>query len=540
MSSDSFPSAVNPSTQPTHLLRQARPIDRGAFSPGLADRARRQAAALLPIALLLTVCLPALTYRLSAYPAIWLDEGYRTNAARTLAVTGVYGTSTSDGVMPYDTGISTGPADIFPLALGYRLLGPGIAQARVVSVAYSVLAVVALYAVARRLFGRTAGLISVLFVLSFPSIQGVSLLLIGRQVMGEPAALALVSLGIWLWLRSWSDRNTWMAVASGLCLGLGVLSKTQVIFGLLPALMAIALLRSHGRRGWLGSNLPWIIMLLVVAGWAAWSGLDSPADIRLRNAQMLAEAMRTQLLTGQWGRELDRPALAISLLMMLAASAETGRLFRRRRDLGFPTDADWGSGLLVLFVFFSCVWFALFSIGWPRYATVGFVFALLLLGRLAWDAVRFIASRFVAGWAGGASRMEITGIALLGTLALPLNLVPIHQFQPTSDAQAAADFVSANIPRDAVVESWTWELDALTDHWQFHHPDMSYLYLAQRQGFHDGVAFSLGYDTLQADPDFLISGPFSQWVSLYDPAVVRDSFQRVAAFGQYVIFKRIR
>ena len=96
---------------------------------------------------------------------------------------------------------------------------------------------------------------------------------------------------------------------------------------------------------------------------------------------MLAEAVRTQLLTGQWGRGLDRSALAISLLMMLAALAETGRLLRRRRAPGFPTDADWGSGLLVLFVFFFCVWFALLSIGWPRYATVGFIFALLLLGQ---------------------------------------------------------------------------------------------------------------------------------------------------------------
>lgn len=540
MSSDSLLSAVNPSTQPTHLLRQARPAERGAHSPALADRARRRGDALLPIALLLTICLPALTYRLGVYPRPWFDEGYRTNAARTLVFTGVFGTSTSNGLLPYDTGISTGPADILPLALSYRLLGPGIVQARVVSVAYSVLAVVALYAVARRLYGGAAGLFSILFLLVFPAIQGVSLLLIGRQVMGETPALALVSAGMWLWVGSWLHRNIWMAVASGLCFGLGLLSKTQVIFGLLPALMAIALLRSRGGKGWLGSNLPWIILLLVVAGWAVWSGLDSPADIRLRNSQMLAEAVRTQLLTDQWGQALDRPALAISLLMMLAALAETGRLFRRRRERGFPTDADWGSGLLVLFVLFSCVWFALFSIGWPRYATVGFIFALLLLGRFVWSAVRDLASRLGANRAGGANRMEITGIALLALLALPINLAPIHQYQPTTDPQAAADFVSANIPRDAVVESWTWELDALTDHWQFHHPDLSYLYLAERQALHDGGAFSLGYDTLQADPDFLISGPFSQWVSLYDPVVIRDSFQRVAAFGQYVIFERNR
>jgi len=139
-----------------------------------------------------------------------------------------------------------------------------------------------------------------------------------------------------------------------------------------------------------------------------------------------------------------------------------------------------------------------------------------------------------------AAILEGTEVARLRFSSLQPQDITLPLLQPTSDAQAAADFVSANIPRDAVVESWTWELDALTDHWQFHHPDLSYLYLAERQALHDGGAFSLGYDTLQADPDFLISGPFSQWVSLYDPVVIRDSFQRVAAFGQYVIFERNR
>ena len=364
-----------------------------------------------------------------------------------------------------------------------------------------------------------------MFLLAFPAIQGVSLLLIGRQVLGETPALALISLGVWLWLKSWARGNARMAAACGLCIGFGLVSKTQVVFGLLPALIAIGLLRSRARRGWLVANLPWIVVLLVLSGWAVWSGLNSPADIRLRNAQMLSDAVHTQLLTGQWGRALDRPALAISLLMLLAASAETVRLSRRRRGPGFPTDADWGSGLLVLFVVFSCIWFALFSIGWPRYTTVGFIYALLLLGRFVWNTAHTLASHFITGWARRARHAQMAGIALLGLLAMPLTLGPIHEFQPTSDAQAAADFVSANIPREAVVESWTWELDALSDHWRFHHPDLSYLYLAERQGVQSDVAFSLGYDTLQADPDYLISGPFSQWVSLYDPEVIRTSFR---------------
>ena len=71
---------MEPVTQPTHLRPQTRAIDPAAVSPGLAARARRLAAALLPIALLLTISLPALTYRLGVYPPIWFDEGYRTNA----------------------------------------------------------------------------------------------------------------------------------------------------------------------------------------------------------------------------------------------------------------------------------------------------------------------------------------------------------------------------------------------------------------------------------------------------------------------------
>jgi hypothetical protein len=254
---------------------------------------------------------------------------------------------------------------------------------------------------------------------------------------------------------------------------------------------------------------------------------------------MVGEAVRTQLLTSQWGRALDRPALAIALLMMLAVGAEIGRLLLRRRAPDFPTDADWGSGMLVLFVFFSGIWFALFSIGWPRYATVGFIYALLLLGRFALGAARSLVSRLVPRWGPRGRPVEVAGIALLGLFVLPVNLQTIHAFQPTSDAQAAADFVSASIPKDAVVESWSWELDALTDHWRFHHPDLSYLYLAERQVFNE-EPFSLGYDTLQADPDYLISGPFSQWVTLYDPKVIETSFRRVAAFGQYLIFERIR
>ncbi|MCJ7797877.1 MAG: glycosyltransferase family 39 protein, partial [Thermoleophilia bacterium] len=427
------------------------------------------------VLLLLVVGVPALTLRLASYPPIWFDEGYRTNAARTLAVTGLYGTYSSDGWMPYDVGISTGPADIVSQAIGYRLLGPGVAQARIIGVLFALLAVGAMYTLARLLFGEVAGLLAVLLVLAFPPRQGISFLRVGRQVLGETPALALVCLGLWMWFKSW-DRIDWrLAVASGLCIGLGLLSKTQVAFGLLPAMAGAALLRGRKGKDLFFFSLPLLGTFLTIGGWQLLASLSSTAQIRLRNAEMLASAIRTQLLTSLWGRTLDRPALAILALMLFAALGSAWQILRKRRSPGGLTNADWGLATLALFVGCSALWFAFLSIGWPRYATVGLIIGILLLGKLAWDGFRAAAVRFAGTRSGLEHRAGVVGAIALAAVAMVVTLPPILGSDDANSAQLAADYVSAYIPKDAVIESWTWELDALTNRWLFHHPDLSYL-----------------------------------------------------------------
>jgi 4-amino-4-deoxy-L-arabinose transferase-like glycosyltransferase len=531
---------MEPITQPTHLLDHRRPPTGRAQPLTLGAASRIRLTTMRRILLLLVVCLPALTLRLADYPSIWFDEGYRTNAARTLAVTGQYGTYTTDGWMPYDVGISTGPADIVPQAVGYSLLGPGVAQARVIGALYALLAVGALFMLARLLFGELAGFLALLLVLAFPPIQGVSLLLIGRQVLGETPALALVTLGLWMWFKSWGRADLGLAVASGACIGLGLLSKTQVAFGLLPAMAIVALLRGRKCRGIFFFSLPLQGTVLIIGGWQLWTAISTSPEVRIRNAQMLGNAIRTQLLTGLWGGHLDRPALAILAVMLVATLGGAWQLLRKRRRSGTLTDADWGMATLVLLVGCSAVWFGFLSIGWPRYAMVGHVFGILLLGKLAWDAYRAAATRLAGTHASMDGRSGTIAAVVLALVAVVVTIPPILRWQDASHAQQAAEYVSAHVPKDAVVESWTWELDGLTNHWLFHHPDLSYLYLAERQEFHDQVPFALHYDTLQADPDYLISGPFSQWTRLYDPEVLRTSFRKLTTIGQYVIFERIR
>jgi len=139
---------------------------------------------LLPYAFLGSAALALLLFRLGAYPPVWLDEGFSTHAARVLAEFGVYGTYTTDGLVPYNAGVlTTGPTVIVPVALSFLLLGVGVVQARLVIVGYTLLlALGGLYALARCVYGRRAASVVILTLLAAPSVQGVSFLLIGQVV----------------------------------------------------------------------------------------------------------------------------------------------------------------------------------------------------------------------------------------------------------------------------------------------------------------------------------------------------------------------
>ena len=239
---------------------------------------------LAPFVLLLAICLPALALDLSTYPSIWFDEGYRTSAARTIEQRGVYGTYTVDGYVPFDPGTSSGPVELLSIALSFRLLGPSVAAARAVSVVYTLLALCWLYLLASFIYGRAAGLFIVMVLLAMPPIDGVGFVLLGRQVLSELPALALILPGLWIWFRSW--RSRWWSIVAGLLIGLGMLSKLQFGIALLPAMVMIALARGWPRprrMAWL--MVPTLIGLAVIAGWALVGRLqcfrdNSPAEQR--------------------------------------------------------------------------------------------------------------------------------------------------------------------------------------------------------------------------------------------------------------------
>lgn len=496
---------------------------------------------LLPIALLLLLCVPALTLRLSVSPAMWFDEGYKTNAARTLAERGVYGTYTINGYHPFDPGISSGPADIIPVALSFKLFDTGVAQARMVSVLYTLLGVVCLYAIARFIYGWMAGIFITVFLLAVPPIQEVSFLLVGRQALGEPPALALILLGLYLWFRSWTQESWWLGGLAGLVLGLGLLSKLQYGIALAPALGIIAVARSVQDRSRIALYLsPVLLMLGVVFGWSLLGGMLTPEAIQQENSAMLRDAIRSNLITGLFGRTLTKSAWAILVIMGIGGLAGTWRVWRQWRAQGRLMNAAWAEATLTLFVVGSALWFALLSVGWPRYAYAALTVSLLLVGKLGWDM--FVVARKHLGkqWTGIDRYALPAALACLVGLVFLVAILPFLRIDTENYAQQTADYISARIPRDAVIETWEWELDALSAHWQYHHPHQRYLFLAIRQFSHEQRSFDLNYDMLQADPDYLITGGFSDWTRIYPQEQVRAHFAKVAEIGPYRIYERMR
>lgn len=486
----------------------------------------------LLLLLLFAACL--LTVRLSAVPPPWLDEGYKLNAVRTLAERGVYGTYTVRGYQRFDPGISTGPITIVPLALSFRLFGTGLLQARLVIAAFALMALVAFHGLARRLYGGAAATLICLGLLAAPDVSRVSFVSLGRQALGEMPALALTLAGFCLWYDSWRSGSRDTAIGAGVAFALALMAKMPGAFGLVPALFAVAVARSWSFAGERRRAFAAVgVALTLVAIWQTIEHFGRAAAIRGEELESLADGIRSNLLAGHFGAQLTRTGWRVAALL---AAAPISVAWRRRASLraGRLSDEEWMEVAIAATVAFAAIWFVAFSVGWVRYVFVPLVLALLLLGGAAWEL-------FEAGTARrprAARRLYVVAAVVLALVAAAGHGAELLRAPASAGAAEMAAYIGDHVPRDAVVETWEWELDALGPHWQYSHPHQRYLFEAIRQNATGEQLEIRDYDALAADPEFLVCGPFSDWTRIYDSIV--PSFEPVVDFGKYRLYRRAR
>lgn len=286
-----------------------------------------------------------LTDRLLALPLLLLAGGVRLHRAAILgtqADEGVHvfvASQVADGLVVYrDLFENRTPLVEWLLALLFRVAGPDVFMARVLTVGAGLLAVAAAIAVVRLAGGgRRAGLLgATLFALAPLAVFW------GRFALLEPFAVAFSLLSLAAGLRAWRGQHASWWVAGGALAALALLAKqTSVIY---VAVFAVFLLL-YARRGlgrWLVGFLP------PLAGFAAIllaQGAWRPFWTFASGAERLTVAIDWANIAQMWLGWVRRQPLGLLLPFAVAIT-----LFRRRPALfllGAWAAAEWLALLLV-------------------------------------------------------------------------------------------------------------------------------------------------------------------------------------------------
>jgi 4-amino-4-deoxy-L-arabinose transferase-like glycosyltransferase len=192
---------------------------------------------------------------LAAFPEIQADEGLWTNSAKNFVEFG-------DWFLDGRTHLFLSPLFSLLSAISFRLLGPSIAAARLISAVAGVAAVALLYATVVRAVRNPqfALLVAVLFGVSEWSV------IASREALIEPLQLCLCLWAVYLSL----DARLSSVAGAGVVLALALLAKTNAIF-LMGVLSANILLRARKgqrltrARDW-ASVLILVMLALAIAG----------------------------------------------------------------------------------------------------------------------------------------------------------------------------------------------------------------------------------------------------------------------------------
>jgi 4-amino-4-deoxy-L-arabinose transferase-like glycosyltransferase len=516
-----------------------------------------------------------LFYNRGLNPRPWQDEGSMLSLAKTLAQDGVYSVRSSDGYQTFGAVQSVGPTLIVPTAQVFKTFGIGLAQARAVTGAYALLALITLYLSGRALFGRLAGLIACAFVVSSTYLL---FLMWSRQLLGEVPA-TFFFLAAWLAWRTGLDQRKFIYhIGAGLLLGAAMVTKSQfILMGLAAvAITAVLNLAYFKQRALASLIVIGGIAAACTAAWQAWQYWYFGAETFARNADTLR-----QLAAATGGLRLN--IIADSVRSLLGAGS--GRVFvfwcvpalvlgavlatRRTRD---GLTLSFLISFAVLFIAYNVVWTLL----WAANLIAPFAVCALVLGHfVAKLAHSAFATRQhwrddIAAWRAGApspktlQRLAAAMLLFIFTTWLldelqtvartdvldkvgPPSNVENFPRMPLAPPHEMAAYLNANVPQDqgVVVETWERELFLLSQH-NFHFPDQANLVHGQNARYSGVTAEKRAY-ALAADyfgktrPQYVVVGWVARFYKIYDMDYIAQHSTLIATIGEgerrYEVYK---
>jgi hypothetical protein len=161
-------------------------------------------------------------------------------------------------------------------ALAYILMGPSLFAARLVSVAFGVLSVWAVFEYAFRMYGPKQAILSSVLLATMPGF-----IILCRMALIETMLLFFFSVSLLLFFSWLQTNNERMLLLSGVALGLGVLAKYQTIVGGVVMLVSgLVMFRKRLTRNMRKFVLLAIVAAAIVVPWLlVMSQLITPEDI---------------------------------------------------------------------------------------------------------------------------------------------------------------------------------------------------------------------------------------------------------------------
>jgi hypothetical protein len=495
-------------------------------------------------------------------PPSWWDEGWTLSVARNAAQGGFYGRMLLG--QPGPPGLEAAPAVVLPVAATFEVLGVGLWQGRIFGVLCAAGAVAALFALAARLYDQRAAWGAIGGVLLLSMHPQLNPLIQGRQVLGELPMLLWLLCGYLCLLAALHRQALWLAAAA-LLWAVALNTKTQALpfWGVsLVAAVGVALLLRRWRaaglaatglgatlliRPWVGQAI-WLSAPPVVPGFQASEGIVEVLAVVTQPSNRLF-ALRVLLFFG--------------LPTLLALMWALWRVWRERAAVVDVPALVLRVALLALAGSWAG-WFALLSVGVPRYLFPATFIGAVFLGALLRDLTggfnlgatleamrRPLRRRRDAGRGMRDEKLPASRIphpaslaawlgALIVAAALPLTLLAYTRYYVEDDqsAQRVADFLNTRTPADALVETYESELHFFLER-PYHYPsDQTHVALNRRSLL--GQAVRVEYDPLVTDPDYLVVGQFARGNKLYEPVIQSGAFRLLFKDELYEVYERIR
>lgn len=483
---------------------------------------------------------------IESFPPLWFDEGWTVCVARTWVELGHYGCLFKGEPAP--PSLAAHFPVVASVAAGFALFGVGVWQTRVVGLLFTFGAFLLLYAVTRRLYGRSIAMAALALLILVPLKWSIHPLYIGRQVLGEMPLLCFLLAGFLCVLMS-RNRPLWQVAAVG-CWALAWMTKTQVAPFLVASLVGTMLFMTL-RGDWS------VVGRLAVALIGAWGGCR------------LLIAGKDWLLAGHIMPHppVDGMTEAIALVFVPSIRLETMQYlfvcwpeyplglayaaWRLRRESGSAGRASVEQTvhtMLLLLAGSWLAWFAFLCAGEPRYALPGLFLAAPFTAALLCDLTGGFNVSFLARSLTGllrSRRLTSQGVkavavvlllAVMGWVALQERYA-FRAREDNRDLFAVTHYLNTTTPPMALIETYDSELFLFLQRPYTYAPPRILVEIIRRE---QGQAQAVTYDPLESKPDYLVVGEYGQWAGFYKPLIAKNLVRLVTTIGHYQIYQPVR